>query len=375
MSKRGENIHKRKDGRWEGRYKTGVHENGSTKYASVYGKTYTEVKQKLIAAQAEGRETPRPAKDCSFSEVLELWLENTCLRQKGATAYKYRYMIDRHIAPELGALKLSQMTAPVVNTFLHRKLQSGRLDQTGGLAPSYVKTMTLLVQSALQFAIDEQLCPPLRSAIYKPAEEKKELPILSRADQRRLEAVLYAETDRTGLGVLLSLHAGLRIGEVCALSWEDVDLQNGILHVRHTISRVRNTDPDKSAETCLIVDTPKTKASVRDVPISSKLMPALALLYDEKAAGFVLSGTRSFLNPRTYEYRYHKLLRACGIERINYHALRHTFATRCIEAGVDAKSLCEMLGHANVGITLGTYVHSSMDMKRRQLEKLTTLSA
>lgn len=375
MPKRGVNIHKRKDGRWEGRYKVGVYPNGATKYNSVYGNSYTEAKDKLLSAMAERTVSHQHTKERTFSEILQLWLCNNRLRHKGATEHKYRTMIEKHIEPELGSLKLSKITAVTVNAFLDRKLKSGRLDKSGGLAPSYVRTMASIIQSALQYAVAEEYCQPLKSSVCKPTIEKKELRILTRHEQEYLEDFLDGKQDAVCIGVMISLYAGLRIGEICALAWEDIDLTAGIIHIRHTISRVPCPDPQIGAKTLLIVDTPKTSASLRDIPISSLLMSRLVSIKSATATGFVLSGTITFVSPRTYEYRFHRLLDDCGIDQVNYHALRHTFATRCIEAGVDVKSLSEMLGHANVGITLNTYVHSSMDMKRMQLEKLHTGTA
>lgn len=152
-------------------------------------------------------------------------------------------------------------------------------------------------------------------------------------------------------------------------------MQNHIIKVRHTVARVKNSDARFGNSSCLILDTPKTAASTRDIPISSALLPILTIINNQSSSKFVVSNSESFLSPRTFEYRYHRLLEESGIASINYHALRHTFATRCIEAGVDVKSLSEMLGHANVGVTLNTYVHSSMELKRTQLEKLITFSA
>lgn len=370
MPKKGINIHKRKDGRWEGRYKVGVSHSGDTKYKSVYGSSYTEAKDKLLSAIAEKGIPSKQTKERTFSEILQLWLCNNRLRQKGATEHKYRTMIDRHIEPEMGSLKLSKITAITVNSFLERKLKSGRIDKSGGLSPSYVRTMASIIQSALQFAVDEGYCQPLKSTVCKPAVEKKDLRILTKDEQEQLESFLYSCIDFVGVGIMISLYAGLRIGEICALSWEDIDLASGIIHIRHTIARVPCTDPQKDAKTSLIVDTPKTKASLRDIPISSLLQEQLATVKRSSSSGFILTDSQAFVSPRTYEYRFHKVLDNCGIDQINYHTLRHTFATRCIEAGVDVKSLSEMLGHANVGITLNTYVHPSMDLKRLQLEKL-----
>ncbi len=370
MPKKGVNIHKRKDGRWEGRYKVGVYPNGATKYKSVYGNSYTEAKEKLLSAIVEKNLPQKQTKERTFSEILQLWLCNSRLRRKGATEHKYRTMIDRHIVPEIGSLKLSKITAVTVNSLLEQKLKSGRLDKSGGLSPSYVRTMASIIQSAMQFAVEEGYCQPLKSAVCKPAIEKKDLRILTKDEQEQLEAFLYGCVDLVGLGIIISLYAGLRIGEICALSWEDIDLVSGVIHIRHTIARVPCTDPQKDAKTSLIVDTPKTKASLRDIPISSLLQEQLSTVKSQSSSGFILTDSQAFVSPRTYEYRFHRLLDNCGIDQVNYHTLRHTFATRCIEAGVDVKSLSEMLGHASVAITLNTYVHPSMELKRLQLEKL-----
>lgn len=379
MSKKIPNIHKRSDGRWEGRYKIGVYPDGRPRYASVYSRVYAEAKEKLIRAMAEHEAPPRfgkekekeKEKECMFSEVLEMWLSNNRLKQKGATEHKYRTLIERHIDPALGGRRMSQMSATVINTFLAQKQEAGRIDKKGGLSASYVRCMSHIIRSAMTFAVYEDFCQPLKSPVYKPALCKNDLQILSADAQKKLECYIFENSDDpTCVGILITLYAGLRIGEICALSWDDIDLSSKIIHVRHTVSRVRDTDPRLGNKTKLILDTPKTASSMRDIPISDSLFTRLFEFKRSSSHGFVLSITGDFVTPRTYENRFHRVLEKCGVASINYHALRHTFATRCIEAGVDPKSLSEMLGHANVGITLNTYVHSSMDMKRRQIEKL-----
>lgn len=376
MSRRGENIHKRKDGRWEGRYKRGRKSDGHIEYGSVYGKTYREVKDKLSRTIIENTETILSGKkDCYFKDILELWIENNRLRLKGASVAKYQNLIDTHILPEMGNIKLSRIDATLINTFLADKMQHGRLDKKGGLSPAYVRSIMLVINASLKFAVNEQMISPLKTSISKPVIIQKELSILSREEQKRLEMYLTSELDSTRLGILISLHTGLRIGEICALSWENVDMHNHLIRVRHTIARIKSTNPDCGGSTVLIVDSPKTKASIRDIPITRPLLSMLAQIKSKSHSPYVISETDNFISPRTYDYRYHRILEECGINSVNYHTLRHTFATRCIEAGVDVKSLSEILGHANVGVTLNTYVHSSMDMKRSQLEKLTILSA
>ena len=183
-----------------------------------------------------------------------------------------------------------------------------------------------------------------------------------------------ANIDQTKAGIYIALYAGLRIGELCALSWDDVDLESQIIHIRHTVTRIcqKNRDAEKSS---LIIDVPKTKASIRDIPIAQILLPILSYMKTQSTSKYVVSLHADFTSPRTFDYRYKKVFHELGIPEINFHALRHTFATRCIEVGVDVKSLSQMLGHSNVSITLNTYVHPSMDAMRNQMQKLCTLSA
>lgn len=366
MARRGENIRKRKDGRWEGRYISERDAEGRAIYKSLYGKTYHDVRLKLLAAQKPVEKTHNMTTEVLFGEVLERWLVINKIKLKGATAYKYRYMLDSHILPKLGNVSISRLSSVLINEFLDEKLKNGRLDGRGGLSAAYVRSMQLMIQSAIHYAEEEGLCGPKRIHVFSPQDLSKELRVLSKAEQERLETYIFENLDFWKLGILISLYTGLRIGETCALSWKDVDFENEIIYVRFTVARMKTEGRSSS----FVLDKPKTKTSFRKVPISSKLMPALQAMYEKAGGDYILSDKTSFLSPRTYEYRYHQLLKECGIPDINYHGLRHTFATRCIEAGVDVKSLSEILGHANVNITLNTYVHSSMELKRTQLEKL-----
>lgn len=374
MAKRGDNIRKRKDGRWEGRYKKGRAADGSIIYGSVYGKTYKEAKEKMASIISHPLQLATPkGQGKTFGEVLNLWMDNNRVRLKGGTINKYQNLIDTHIMPELGLTKVNELSATRINTFLDAKISRGRIDGSGGLSASYVRSIMLVINAAIKYAVSEQLCSPLKTPICKPSADKTELSILSSEEQKKLEASLLNNFDLTGAGIYISLHTGLRIGEVCSLAWNDIDMNKRVIHVRHTVARIRSGN--SASSTILIIDTPKTKASKRDIPISSTLLPILLKLKTLSSKGFILTGTSEFINPRTFEYRYHKILDDCGITSVNYHALRHTFATRCVEAGVDIKSLSEILGHGDVSVTLNTYVHSSLEMKRNQLEKLTTLSA
>ena len=262
MSKRGDNIHKRKDGRWEGRYKKGRKPDGTIKYGSIYGKSYREVKKRLSDIPLESPQNSS-SKNCEqkFSDVLALWMEQNRIRLKGGTINKYQNLIDAHIMPELGSVKLFALNSAKINGFLTQKMISGRLDHKGGLSPSYLRSIMLIINSAIKYAVEEKLCSPLKTPICKPSLVKKDLPILNQEEQRKLEQYLLLDLNATKAGVLISLHTGLRIGEICALSWDDIDFQNRILRVRHTIARVKNSEDDFTTSSCLIIDTPKTRAS------------------------------------------------------------------------------------------------------------------
>lgn len=369
MSRRGDNIHKRKDGRWEGRIIKDRTIQGKAIYYSVYGKTYKEVKQKLsnLSNEYAMKNINIRNKDVIvFSDVLQGWMNSCSIKIRGATKYKYQYLIDKHIAPEMGNCDVSKITAMDINCFLDRKFVNGRLDGEGGLSTAYVKSMRHIVCSALQWAVNENYCSHIKNPIFKPESEKSELHILTLQQQKTLEGYLSDNFSATAVGILVSLHTGLRIGEVCALKWADIDLKNDIIHIRSTVTRQPTADGSEIA-----IGKPKTRSSLRDIPISTYLKGKLLQAKEYAVSAYVASDKRGFISPRTYEYRYSQILNSCHIPHINYHALRHTFATRCIEAGVDIKSLSEILGHSNVSITLNTYVHSSMDLKRRQIEKLT----
>ncbi len=363
MSRRGENIHKRKDGRWEGRFICSRDIYGKAIYKSIYGKTYTEVRRKLLASRSE----PRYCRDkMLFRELVYRWLNDNKIRYKKSTLTKYTYLIETHILPELGLLKVQDITSNQLNLFLEKKHREGRIHGGGALSPSYVRSITLIINAILQYGIKEGVCTPLKTPLHKPTANKSEMKILTKEEYILLKNYCCADRSTTALGILITLHTGLRISEVCALQWQDVDMKNRVLYVKHTLSRSKTLENKWVWE----VENPKTDNAIRAVPISESLEKILQDFSKSNPEYFVLSNENTFLSPRTYEYRYHRFLKNNALPQINYHGLRHTFATRCVEAGMDVKTLSELLGHSNVGITLNFYVHSTMDRKRMEIEKL-----
>lgn len=358
MPRRGENIRKRADGRWEGRVKTGRRPDGSIKYRSMYAASYREVKEKMRNAMSEIKPSiSAQASDTSFEEAVKRWLRANDLRLKGGTKSRYAFLIEKHILPELGRVELKNISHETLRDFSERKLLSG-------LSPAYVRSMLSVITAVINFAVKNNLCA-VSVKIDKPKLEKKSPRLLTVWEQRTLEVKLLSDLNETALGVLLALNSGLRVGELCALSWENVDLFNGIIKVRSTVARV-----SLSGGSFQVLDAPKTRSSVRDIPIANRLFPILAEAEKRAQSEYVVSTEKGFVSPRTFEYRYHRLMQRCGAPDINFHALRHTFATRCIEAGVDVKALSEMLGHSSVSVTMDIYVHPSLESKREQIEKM-----
>lgn len=376
MSKRGENIRKRKDGRWEARIKIKV--NGENKYHSIYAYSYREAKEKknmYLKNHSLSRPlSETPANKVTMEQLLNAWIIDKELHLKKSTLLKYKTIITTHIVPAIGNVEIKELDADTINKLLADKMKSGRKEGNKELSNSYIKTMSIILSSALNYAVISGLCDPLRGKISKPSVPKAKIIVLSKEDQYNLEKNISPSNSTTELGIIIALNTGLRIGELCALRWGDIDMTNNIIHVKHSVIRVAADSPvNSNKKTKLIIDTPKSEHSIRDIPITQKLQHYLKSCIPVDNRNYILSNSTIFLSPRTFEYRFHKVLEECDIDSFNFHILRHTFATRCIECNVDIKTLSEIMGHSNVNITLNNYVHPSFDDKRSQLEKLNTL--
>lgn len=372
MPRRGENITKRKDGRWEARYIRGYSEDGKALYKFLYAKTYAEVKAKkaeaLYAAKAE---KVLIKTNLTYDAVLTAFLLNRKYAVKESTYAHYCDIVDTHIRPVLGCLRVKQICASTIDRFANDKLEHGRVDGKGGLSPKSVKDMLSVMRLSFKYAVKEGLMPPEAIAFSSPKVTNKDIQVLSVPEQKKLETITEYSKDPNRFGVYLCLYTGLRLGELCALKWSDIDFDNAILNVRHTISRVTNTDSKSAAKTKIVISEPKTKSSERQIPLPSALVRELTSHKNSVSSdGYLLTGTSHYIEPKNYYVKYKRWLGECGLADYNFHALRHTFATRCIEKGFDPKSLSEILGHADVNITLNRYVHPSMDLKRRQMESL-----
>ena len=376
MPRRGENIRKRKDGRWEGRFIKGYAPDGKAKYGYVYAPTYAQAREAKREAQMRFEKGGIPAKtekSRTLREVFFLWLQDIRPSIKPSTYAQYISLWERYIGPELGTVPLKKLNSERIDLFTHTLAAHGRADGSG-LSPKTVRDTLSIIKCAVRYAIERGWLPEGK-IIFRPIRQSPAaaIQVFSPEEQQRLLAFWEesAANSPCCCGMILALMTGLRIGEVCALTWDDIDLKNAVLHVRHTLLRIRNTAADSPSKTKVILCDPKTSSSFRNIPLPRRLVPLFSRLQAQALPhSFLLTGNHAFLEPRTYLNRYKASLRALKIPPRSFHTLRHTFATRCIEAGVDIKTLSEILGHAGVQITLNQYVHSTMEQKRYQLERL-----
>ena len=370
MPKKGENIYKRKDGRWEGRYIKCYNAGGKAQYAYVYGRTFSDVKQKMLEsriAHVQGKDD----KNCNtkYKDIMQDWLSMSKMRIKESTYSRYVHLANTHILPYLGDLTLDRLSTQVVEKHIVFLLSDGRTDGNGGLAPKTTSDILTIIKGSIDYAkvSGHQVNCYLDRLIIKKTQV--EMRVLSTEEQSKLLAVLLCDMDLPKLGVLLCLYTGMRIGEVCALRWENINFTEGVISIRETLQRIQNVDVDSNRKTKVVITEPKSKNSIREIPLPKAVID-LAREFKSAPEAYLLTGhIDKYMEPRTLQYNFKKYTYASGLSDVNYHALRHTFATRCVELGFDVKTLSELLGHTNVNITLNRYVHSSMEVKRASMQR------
>lgn len=369
MGRHGENIRKRKDGRWEGRYLVYCNVKEKQVYHSVYGRSYNEVREKLSTqksliksrSQTTNLQTNDKEKimldDITLLEVAREWILEVKAKRKLSTFVKYDFILQNYIEKNFADAALSEITS----IFVKENLPTHLSDSTQ-------KSIYCVLNQILKFAFKQYsiIIPKLQSPVLDV--RRKPIKALSRKEQKELIFVLYTEMDIYKLAVLTCLFTGLRLGELCALKWSDIDLDNQILTVKRTVQRLY-VDGCKT-KTVLMEMAPKSECSRREVPLTEAIF---ALLTNFQSSGEYIFGRDKPLEPRTLQNHFKEILKEAKLEDNNFHILRHTFSTNCIEGGIDVKSLSEMLGHSDVQITLNRYVHPSMNTKRKYMDSLSRL--
>ena len=364
MPKRGENIYKRKDARWEGRYIKGYNTKGIAQYGYVYAKTYNEVKAKLKVIKTGGRD--HILRSLTFGDYCDEWLTLCRNRVKESTYVKYYGVVNRHIKPALGERKPGELNTILVERFSHNLLTQKQL------SAKTVRDILTVLHAILDYGRKQRGSGFVEMDIIYPQSRKKEMRVLSTEEQFKLVQYLLTNMSNLKFGILLALFTGLRIGEICALRWEDIYLEDRFVHVGKSMQRLQKVDePSDYYKTKIVIGETKSDTSNRDIPLNEHLAEICKYMKQDDPKAYVLTGqVKAYMEPRVLQYRFSTMLKECGLEGVHFHTLRHTFATRCVESGFEIKSLSEVLGHASTKVTLDRYVHSSMELKRMNMDKL-----
>lgn len=371
MAKRGENIHKRKDGRWEGRYIKARPAEGKPVWGYVYGYSYAEVKSALTRKKALSGFYQLSGESMLFSELAELWLTSFAQSVKESTFAHYQYTLHKYLLPVLGGLPVNSLQdATLERLFL--KILAPEDGSHKPLGASSAQECLGILRRICKYAAHLHLMPPVEICIRLPRTRKTEPQPLTQEEQNQLRAFLLESPTPRKIGLLLQMELGLRIGEVCGLQWEDFDLDVGILTVRRTVCRICCGN----GHTKLLIQEPKTQNSAREIPLPKQLVLLLKRLKKSfTASSWFLSGNETKpVEPRCYRKSSQCYLKQASLRKIYPHTLRHTFATTCLQAGCDIKTLSELLGHASATVTLQRYVHSDLARKRKELQRIYTLS-
>lgn len=368
MSKKGENIYKRKDKRWEARYIKGYNPEGLARYGYCYGKTYREAKEKVERAKAAlltNVPLPEQGRRKRFSFYCDEWLRLNKIRVKESTYVKYSTAIDKRIKPKLGGCFIEALSTFLVEEFTQELLYEDEL------SPKTVKDILIVLHSVLKYSARQYQGAFPNVEIYYPKTVKKEMRVLTKEEQERFVNYLLNDTDNCKFGTLLALLTGMRIGEICALRAENISLKDKTVKITSTMQRIKDFDANRTAKTKIVITDPKSDTSARIIPLGDFSLKLCQKYIPNNPSAFVLSGSSAeIIEPRTLQYKMEKYCKDCCLEDVHFHTLRHTFATRCVEVGFEIKSLSEILGHSSPQITLERYVHSSLELKRDNMNKL-----
>lgn len=298
----------------------------------------------------------------SFAEIVELWKADKKQYVKKSSFSAYVLLTENHLLPTFGSSK--EIEEEQVQKFVFQKLEQG-------LSQKSIKDILIVLKMILKFGAKNKWITYEPFEIqYPTTRESANIEVLSRTHQKKVMNYIQEHFTFRNLGVYICLSSGMRIGEICALTWEDVDTENGVIHVRKTIQRIYVIE-DGKRRTELLLDSPKTKNSIREIPMSRDLLRMLKPF--KKIVNpnfFVLTNDEKPTEPRTYRSYYKNLMKQLDIPEIKFHGLRHSFATRCIESNCDYKTVSVLLGHSNISTTLNLYVHPNMEQKKKAIEQM-----
>ena len=294
--------------------------------------------------------------------IADAWKEYKQHFVKQSSMAAYLLLLNKHILPEFG--DCTELPEHEVQSFVLRKIK-------GGISAKTVKDILIVLKMIVQYGAKNGWINNYSWDIKYPAnEQKKELDVMSTDNFKQILAYLQKNFTFQGLGIIITMNTGMRIGEICGLQWGDIDMDTNCISVQRTVERIYVMEGDKKF-TKLVINTPKTQNSCRQIPMSKDLLALVKpLMKVVNKSYYVLSNSDKPIEPRTYRNYYKDLLAQLGIPDLKFHGLRHSFATKCIEAGCDYKTVSVLLGHANISTTLNLYVHPNADQKKRCIDKM-----
>lgn len=304
----------------------------------------------------------------NYKEWLNVWLDNTVKpTAKLRTYIRYKEIVVGHIAPKLGKYEMNKLTPLVLQKFVTELLQNGNTVTGVGLSANTVNVIISVLQNSLKMAmVFGELEVYSADRIRRPKGKENAVSCFSIIEQRKIETeILQGNKDKL-FGVIICLYSGLRIGELLALTWQDIDFNNSTIYVSKSChySKVDNGKYERR------IDMPKTISSHRTIPLAKQMLVLLKGLKKRSCSEYVIASGSEPMSVRSYQRTFSLLLYKLNISHKGFHALRHTFATRALECGMDVKTLSEILGHKNASITLNRYVHSLMEHKKEMMNKV-----
>ena len=303
-----------------------------------------------------------------YKEWLSNWLENYVQPSaKQRTYARYKEIVEQHIITQLGEMDLAEITPYVLQCYVTELLKCGNLRTGKGLSANSVNSIITVIQNTLKTAYSLGMVSEyVGDKIKRPRSSEKKVECFSMSEQKKIEQYILNERNTRFFGVLLCLYTGLRIGELLALEWSDIDMSKGELRVNKTC----HYGKDENGAFGRIIDIPKTQSSIRTIPIPRQLMPQLREVKKKSHSTHIVSNGSNLISIRSYQRSFSALLKKLNIPHHGFHSLRHTFATRALECGIDVKTLSEILGHKNPTVTLNRYAHSLMEHKKEMMNKL-----
>lgn len=292
-----------------------------------------------------------------LNKKIDLWLLKKKMLVKESTFSRYNEIVDIYIRPYLGNIYTHKFNNELLTKYIYNLVNKTNLNN------KTIKDITILLKQIFKYS-------DVNVDVFYPKYKKNDVKILEEKEQKKLEKYLCNNLNYINMGILLSLYTGLRIGEICALKWKNIDLEKGIVFVENTILRIK--DLEGNNKTKVIITTPKSHNSIRYIPIPNEILILLIKISENitNDDNYFITNSLKYMEPRTFYYHYKKIMKRLELQNYNFHALRHTFATRCISLGFDSKTLSEILGHSDIRITLSLYVHPNNQIKVNNMEKL-----